>query len=118
MGKRFILSMKTSLSELLPPSVVFPDLKTWDSRNQGLVEAYIDLNWLPFWNGLSLEEKAAYLDRWQVSEEWRREIAECYDADPEELAAEARESEAYLAEWRKLNPGRTIAGKLRRLLGL
>lgn len=105
------------MSELPPPSVVFPDLKVSDSRNQGLVETYIFLNWLPYWESLTPPEQAQYLDRWQVSEEWRHDIAECYGPQQFDAEEAARESEAYLAEWRKRQAKPSLKEKLARLFG-
>lgn len=110
--------MRTDTPEPPPLATVFPDVKTSDSTNQGSVEHYIYSIWLPFWESLDSAARERYLDRWQVSEEWRQYIAECYGPWPFDLAAEARESEAYLAEWRKSKPKETMTGKLRRLLGM
>jgi hypothetical protein len=53
---------------------------------------YIDLNWWPSWKTLSLSDKAAYLDRWNASEEWRSAIKGLYD--PQDIDWEAEEREA------------------------
>ncbi len=34
------------------PWIVFPDLHPNDPATQGVEEAYIDLEWLPFWQAL------------------------------------------------------------------
>ena len=94
--------------EYPPPWIALPDLLPTDSTNQGMAETYIKLNWLPFWQSLSAEAKATYLDRWQASPEWRSAIAEAYDLDVEDMEEDARESEAYLARWRQANPDEAV----------
>lgn len=78
-----------------PPWIALPDLSPDDPATHGMAEAYVVLTWLPFWQTLSADAKAEYLDRWQASAEWRTAIATRYDADPAELEQEAREA----AEW-------------------
>lgn len=84
------------MDEYPPPWVALPDLQPEDPATQRLAEAYIVLNWYPFWSSLTPAQKASYLDRWNASAEWRDAIAARYDADPIMLADEAREEAATL----------------------
>ena len=86
------------MDELPPPWVAVPDLQPDDPATQGMAEAYVVLNWLPFWQTLAADGKAAYLDRWQASPEWRAAIALRYDWDGIDLEDEAREAAAWRAE--------------------
>lgn len=83
------------MDELPPPWVAVPGLTAADPANQGQAEAYIGLNWLPFWRSLNLDDKARYLDRWSASLEWREAIAFRYDHKGFDVEADAREAE----EW-------------------
>ena len=77
-----------------PPWIALPDLSPDDPCNQGAGEAYIVLEFLPFWTGLSATQKASYLDRWQASAPWRSVIAERYDSDLD-IEADTRDAEAW-----------------------
>lgn len=77
--------------------VVFPKLTISDSMNQGAEEAYVVLEWLPFWKGLTDAEKTAYLDHWQAPPEWRQEIIERFEWDPAEMERDAAEAEEWAA---------------------
>jgi hypothetical protein len=82
------------LDEPKPPWIAISGLDPEDPATQGIAEAYIALEWLPFWQSLAPGEKAAYLDRWQTSTAWREAIALRYDADEDALAQEARDHAA------------------------
>lgn len=79
-----------------PPWIALPDLSPDDPCNQGAGEAYIVLEFLPFWSGLTAVQKAAYLDRWNATPEWRAAVAERYDSDLD-IDADARDAEAWAA---------------------
>ena len=89
---------------LPPPWSVFPGLSPEEPGNQGAVEAFLVLEWLPFWSALTREDKDAYLDRWNASPAWRAAIAERYELSDADLAAEAEEARLREAEWRSRNP--------------
>ena len=80
-----------------PPWVALPGLPPEDPATQGAADAYVTLTFFPFWTGLSADEKADYLDRWNASAEWREVIAERYDHEGLDLEAEAREADAWRA---------------------
>jgi len=84
------------MDDLPPPWIALPDLDPQEPATHGLAEAYVAMNWLPFWQGLSAQDRAAYLDRWNASPEWRQVIAERYEGDGIDWADEARVA----AEWR------------------
>ena len=88
------------MDEQPPPWVAVPGLTADDPANQGMAETYIRLNWLPFWQSLSSDEKARYLDRWSASPGWRDAIAFRYDREDFDVEADAREA----AEWAKVHP--------------
>lgn len=82
--------------EPLPPWIALPDLSPDDPCNQGAGEAYIVLEFLPFWTSLTATAKAAYFDRWNATAEWREVIAERYDSDLD-IEADAKGAEAWAA---------------------
>ena len=86
------------MDEFPPPWVALHDLTPDDAANQGVAEAYIVLNWYPFWRSLTPSQKASYLDRWHASPDWRDAIAARYDADPDTLAEEAKEDARILED--------------------
>jgi hypothetical protein len=92
-----------------PPWIVLPDLGPDDPATQGIAEAYVDLEWLPFWLSLPPERKAAYLDRWQTSRAWREAIDLRYEANGVAMAQEARDHAASEAA-RKTSPVVAILG--------
>ena len=87
-----------------PPWVVFPHITPQDLSahlTQGTAEQWFDHDWRPFWSGLSDDSKAQYLEHWHASPEWREALAFFFDsAETLDVEADARESEAYLAQWR------------------
>ncbi len=83
------------MDDLPPPWVALPGLTANDPANQGAAEAYVALNWLPFWQSLGPDGKARYLDRWSASPEWRDAIALRYDHEGFDVEADAREAD----EW-------------------
>lgn len=74
------------MDEPSPPWVAIPGLRVEDPTTQGVAENYIVLTWYPFWASLSSEERAAYLDRWPASAEWREAIIERYETEYDEAA--------------------------------
>jgi hypothetical protein len=56
-----------------PPWVFFPGQPVdWSGWRQGGGHAWLLRVWLPFWRGLSPEERAAYLTRWPPpDDDWR-----------------------------------------------
>lgn len=74
-----------------PPWVAFTGLSPAEPANQGAVESYILLEWLPFWLRMSDEAKEAYLDRWEASDAWRAAIAERYGPHDLDYATEAEQ---------------------------
>lgn len=67
------------MDEPAPMWIVFPDLGAEEVHNQGAVDGYIEYIWLPFWQTLSEDEKAAYLDKYRATPDWRDNIAERYE---------------------------------------
>lgn len=92
------------MSEPTPFWIVFPSLETLDAITQGPEEAYLDLEWLPFWSGLDDAAKDAYLERWNTPQEWRTEISRRYDQRDFDVVEDARESEAWLAANQEKSP--------------
>jgi len=88
-----------------PPWVAFPDIEPAElSRylKQGATEAWFDQQWRPFWSSLSPDQQRDYLDRWHATTEWREAVAFYFNSDPAfDIEQDGRESEAYLAAWRK-----------------
>jgi len=68
-------------SEPQPLWVVFPDISAGEVHNQGAVDGYIEHVWLPFWMQCTEEQKSAYLDRYEATDEWREAIAFRYEWD-------------------------------------
>lgn len=89
------------MTESPPPWIVFPDLRANDPATQGAEEAYIDLDWLPFWRTLNVEERGAYLDRWDASAEWRDVVVERFEQDRFDVEEDARESVAWATSQRR-----------------
>lgn len=81
------------MDELPPPWVALPGLTAGDSANQGYAEMYVTLSWLPFWQSLTLDEKARYLNRWSASPEWRDAIALRYDHEGFDAETDTREAD-------------------------
>ena len=51
--------------QINPPWIEYPDNDpTWGGWRQGVSEAWLLEVWLPFWRGLSPEERARYLQKW------------------------------------------------------
>ncbi len=91
--------------ELQPPWVAFPDLTPDElSRHlkQGLIEAWVDAHWRPFWASLDREEREGYFEYWDASEEWRETIRFFFEPDPDyDPIADQLESEEYLRVMRE-----------------
>lgn len=83
------------MTEAPPPWIVFPEMSANDPATQGAEEAYIDLEWLPFWQALHAEARLEYLDRWNATAEWRDVIAERYDPEGFDVEEDARDSAAW-----------------------
>lgn len=83
------------MDDLPPPWIALPGLTADDPANQGAAETYVGLNWLPFWQSLTPDGKARYLDRWSASSAWREAIALRYDHEGFDAEADAREAD----EW-------------------
>ena len=86
------------MDEPPPPWIAFPSLGPDIPPNQGAEEAYVDLDWLPFWSALTADEKAAYLDRWQAPSAWREAISARYDQQGFDIAADAADSAIWAEE--------------------
>lgn len=84
------------MTEPPPPWTVFPSLSPDVPPTQGAEEAYIDLDWLPFWSAQTSEAKASYLDRWEASPAWREAIHARYDPPEFDIAEDAADSAAWL----------------------
>jgi len=59
--------------------------------------------WHPFWSLLTPDEKAAYLEYWKAPQDWR-EALDLFEWEPFDMEQDAKESEAYLAQWRSNQP--------------
>lgn len=92
------------MDDLPPPWVAVPGLTAAEPANQGLAETYIDLNWLSFWQSLTPDGKALYLDRWSASPEWRAAIALRYDQEGFDVEADAREADEWATARRQAVP--------------
>jgi hypothetical protein len=104
--------------EIQPPWVAFPDLtiETFSRHlTQGLVEAWVDQHWRPFWASLDREERTAYLDYWDASPEWREAVEFFFEPDPNfDAESDAAESREYLASAReeRREPRRSLLGRI------
>lgn len=85
------------MTQTPPPWIVFPALRPNDPATQGAVEAYVELEWLPFWQALDADARSEYLDRWDATDEWRDVIAERYDPEGFDVEEDARDSAAWAA---------------------
>lgn len=85
------------MTEMPPPWVVFPHLGVDNPPKQGGEEAYVDLQWLPFWQTLDAQRRDRYLDRWDATDEWREVIKERYDSEGFDVDEDARDSAAWAA---------------------
>jgi len=94
-------SRATVTDEPQPPWIAIPGLGPEDPATQGIADAYIALDWLPFWRSLAPGRKTAYLDRWQTSPAWREAITLRYDVDDDALRHEARDHAASEAASRR-----------------
>jgi hypothetical protein len=48
-----------------PPWIVYPDAEPfWGGWRQGHSEAWLLGEWLPFWRGLTSDERRSFLERW------------------------------------------------------
>ncbi len=83
------------MAEAPPPWIVFPDLHPNDPATQGVEEAYIDLEWLPFWRSLGDQQREDYLRRWTATVEWREVIAERFEPESFDVEDDARDSAAW-----------------------
>ncbi len=79
-----------------PPWIALPELSPDDPCNQGPGEAYVVLEFLPFWRGLTAARKAAYLDRWSATPAWREAITQRYDSNLD-IEADARDAQTWAA---------------------
>ncbi|MEO8870951.1 MAG: hypothetical protein ABI357_08970 [Granulicella sp.] len=59
-----------SHGEVRPPWVAYPEYGPGDGFWRQSGEPFLTLVWEPYYESLSEEEKAGYLKRWQVPEEW------------------------------------------------
>lgn len=84
------------MAEAPPPWIVFPDLHPNAPATQGFEEAYIDLEWLPFWRSLDDRQREDYLRRWTATVEWREVIAERFEPKGFDVEEDARDSAAWL----------------------
>jgi hypothetical protein len=51
--------------ELPPPWIRYPGTDPWwGGWRQGESEAWLLETWLPFWQALTAEQRASYLERW------------------------------------------------------
>lgn len=85
------------MTELPPPWIIFPDLRPSDPATQGAEEAYIDLEWLPFWRTLDKGARGEYFDRWNAAPEWREVVAERFDQEEFDVEEDAHDSAAWAA---------------------
>jgi hypothetical protein len=62
-----------------PPWEAFPEYDSFTPAwRQGAGEYWMHDAWWPFWEQLSWTERAAYLDRWDASEDWREYLTTVY----------------------------------------
>ena len=101
----------------LPPWKAFPGLSPSDlGARQGAQEWYSDTVWRPFWNGLTEDQRGRYHQHWQTEPVWRMAIGRLvFTESAEEIAAEARESDAFLQRWREERQRNAKASLLARL---
>jgi hypothetical protein len=90
-------------AEMKPPWMLFPRLKPETfahDTGQGLLEAWYEPIWLPYWRSLSEEQKKQYFQYWNATRAWESEIRLACDVPNEaDLRADKEESEAYLKKW-------------------
>jgi hypothetical protein len=62
--------MPHSGDEIRPPWLEYPGSEpTWSGWRQGLSEAWLLSVWLPFWRGLTDNDRSRYLQRWPPPDE-------------------------------------------------
>jgi hypothetical protein len=66
------------VGDVFPPWEAFPGSDSITGWRQGVGEYWMIQAWWPFWRQLSSTERAAYLDRWNASEEWRDYLINVY----------------------------------------
>lgn len=67
--------------EIEPPWIAFPHSESVGGWNQGYNEEWKRNVWMPFWSGLSDDERNAYFERWQPSEDWRQTLTEFWGSE-------------------------------------
>ena len=82
-----------------PPWIALPGLTPDNPATQGAEEACVEI-WLADWRQLTKDEKAAYLDHWNASADWRETIEERFERDAAWIEQDAREA----AEWAAAHP--------------
>ena len=61
--------------EVVPPWECAPGYPPWSMAwRQGNGEGWIVYEWYPYWAKLTKEERAAYLEKWNVPDDWRTHI--------------------------------------------
>ena len=87
-----------------PPWIVFPDIQAEafaQYLKQGATEVWYDTVWAPFWSSLNEPQQAQYLDRWNTSDAWKLALENLNALSANfDVALDARESEAYMREWK------------------
>lgn len=85
------------MTEMPPPWAVFPHLNANDPPTQGAEEAYVNIQWLPFWQTLDAQRREDYFNRWDATDEWRDVTRERYDSEDFDVEEDARDSAAWAA---------------------
>jgi len=58
--------------EIEPPWITYPSYPPGDFFWREPGEPWFHYVWKPYWDSLSPDDQGAYLERWNVPEEWRR----------------------------------------------
>ena len=66
------LRMAKEHSDVIPPWILGRGIPPWSMGwRQGGGEAWFHSIWIPFWKGLSEEERVAFVNRWDAPSDWR-----------------------------------------------
>src|SRR5205823_642628 len=66
------LRLAREYKDAIPPWVWAPGSESTSSGawRQGAGELWLDSIWLPFWQGLTVEQRVRYVERWKIPENW------------------------------------------------
>jgi hypothetical protein len=103
--RKFMQTDISPFTKMEPPWVIYATLaaESFHAAARQSIESWFDSVWQPFWTSLNADAKAAYLEYWNASQEWRKAL-DLFEWEPVDMEEDARESEEYLAKVRSLRP--------------